>query len=149
MACSASSRVSLSASLLRAPCSCSARNEESAPTRRKAERFAAITTASGPPAMGGRSRYAAGSMKPALVPQARRQNATAEAAAPTEADGAADDGQRIEDGEDALRPAGQVDEAGGREHVGCDLEEPHHRQVPPGAEEEGGHQRGHVHAGDD
>ena len=86
MACSAVSRVSLSASWLRAPCSCSARKAESAPTSRKADRFAAITTASRPGGSGARSRLATtGWMKPASLPQASRQKAMAEAAAPSAA----------------------------------------------------------------
>ena len=86
MACSASSRVSLSASWLRAPCSCSARKAESAPTSRNAERFAAITTASRPGGSGVRSTYVAtGTTKPASMLQASTQKAIDDAAAPSAA----------------------------------------------------------------
>jgi hypothetical protein len=68
---------------------------------------------------------------------------------PPEADGAGDDGQRIEDGEDAVRAAGQVDEAGGEDDVGGDLPERDVPEVLSGPQQEGGDERRHVHAADD
>ena len=70
-------------------------------------------------------------------------------AAAAEADGAAHHRERVEHGEDALGASGEVDEAGGGDHVRADLQVGHVAQVPPRPEEEGAHQRGEIDQPDD
>ena len=70
-------------------------------------------------------------------------------AAAAEADGAADDGERIQDREDALGAARQIHEPGRRDHVRCDLAVRDPSQVPSRAEQERADQRGEVDQGDD
>src|SRR5207253_4067574 len=64
-------------------------------------------------------------------------------------DGAVHDGERVEDGEDALRAAGEVDEAGRSQHVGGDVRVGEPAEEAPLAEQEDGDQRGEVEPADD
>ena len=79
----------------------------------------------------------------------RRGHGPQHRAPAAQADRAVHDRHRIQDGEDALRPAGQVDEAGGREHVGRQVRVQKTAQEAPAPQQHHRDERGDVDAADD